>query len=483
MTRPEVPPRAGCRPGTPSGAPGGRPCGHGRVARLPTVRWALTHMIQETGRSAGHAGILRELINGTSARRHDGTTGRRPSRPGPRRSQDGAGAEEVVQGGAVLLVEPLGLDEDPPGPMEPASDTGQDRLSSPVGEAQELRRALGREQPPTGVPRGAHLRTPRKTQGQRQHVLGHVPLALLAWKDGEPDDVGGRVPEHHVAARAQRLPGAACHPPPAPRAVQKSQEEQLRHEHRPGQLKPRHVSGRRDGSGAEPRQEQQQDGRHEQVRLGEPPQQSQVVPSLALGRDRRGMPGGRVREHGPAQDLPVFRGQGPPWPAAPGEVVVQAGAPHQAGGYQRHHPDEGGDQDVVGYPGLQVRRAVEVAAPGTPEHDVAVDHPFRPGRGVGVRAADRPLPAEARIGHLPSGGAGAGVLVDHQVGGGPRSPRVGVRTEFTCPRPVGDPGHHQPEDRRHRVDPPADPHPIPRPSRSRAAPQPAASGGSFISPG
>ncbi|MBF6301021.1 DinB family protein [Nocardia amamiensis] len=34
----------------------------------PTVRWALTHMIEETGRHAGHADILRELIDGTTGR-------------------------------------------------------------------------------------------------------------------------------------------------------------------------------------------------------------------------------------------------------------------------------------------------------------------------------------------------------------------------------------------------------------------------------
>jgi hypothetical protein len=34
----------------------------------PSMRWALTHMIEETGRHAGHLDILREL--------HDGATGR-----------------------------------------------------------------------------------------------------------------------------------------------------------------------------------------------------------------------------------------------------------------------------------------------------------------------------------------------------------------------------------------------------------------------
>jgi hypothetical protein len=45
------------------GAPIPRP---GRPA--PSVRWALTHMIEETGRHAGHADILRELIDGTTGR-------------------------------------------------------------------------------------------------------------------------------------------------------------------------------------------------------------------------------------------------------------------------------------------------------------------------------------------------------------------------------------------------------------------------------
>nr|WP_018657407.1 DinB family protein [Actinomadura flavalba] len=34
----------------------------------PTVRWALAHMIEETARHAGHADILRELIDGATGR-------------------------------------------------------------------------------------------------------------------------------------------------------------------------------------------------------------------------------------------------------------------------------------------------------------------------------------------------------------------------------------------------------------------------------
>lgn len=34
----------------------------------PSMRWALAHMIEETGRHAGHADILRELIDGTTGR-------------------------------------------------------------------------------------------------------------------------------------------------------------------------------------------------------------------------------------------------------------------------------------------------------------------------------------------------------------------------------------------------------------------------------
>ncbi|MFE0019496.1 DinB family protein [Amycolatopsis sp. NPDC059021] len=45
------------------GAPIPRP---GRSA--PSIRWALTHMIEETGRHAGHADILRELIDGSTGR-------------------------------------------------------------------------------------------------------------------------------------------------------------------------------------------------------------------------------------------------------------------------------------------------------------------------------------------------------------------------------------------------------------------------------
>lgn len=34
----------------------------------PSLRWALTHMIEETGRHAGHADIVRELIDGAIGR-------------------------------------------------------------------------------------------------------------------------------------------------------------------------------------------------------------------------------------------------------------------------------------------------------------------------------------------------------------------------------------------------------------------------------
>ncbi|WP_227981568.1 DinB family protein [Nocardia spumae] len=47
------------------GAPMPRPR---RLRSAPSVRWALTHMIEETGRHAGHADILRELIDGATGR-------------------------------------------------------------------------------------------------------------------------------------------------------------------------------------------------------------------------------------------------------------------------------------------------------------------------------------------------------------------------------------------------------------------------------
>ncbi|MGW3190560.1 mycothiol transferase [Streptomyces ardesiacus] len=47
-------------------APLPRPHRHGAPA--PSVRWALTHMLEETGRHAGHADILRELIDGATGR-------------------------------------------------------------------------------------------------------------------------------------------------------------------------------------------------------------------------------------------------------------------------------------------------------------------------------------------------------------------------------------------------------------------------------
>lgn len=47
-------------------APGPRPSRPGRPA--PSRRWTLTHLIEETARHAGHADILRELIDGSTGR-------------------------------------------------------------------------------------------------------------------------------------------------------------------------------------------------------------------------------------------------------------------------------------------------------------------------------------------------------------------------------------------------------------------------------
>jgi hypothetical protein len=45
--------------------PCARPAKNGSA---PSMRWALTHMIEETGRHAGHLDILRELIDGSTGR-------------------------------------------------------------------------------------------------------------------------------------------------------------------------------------------------------------------------------------------------------------------------------------------------------------------------------------------------------------------------------------------------------------------------------
>jgi hypothetical protein len=40
----------------------------GRRGAAPSLRWTMTHMIEETGRHAGHADILREIIDGATGR-------------------------------------------------------------------------------------------------------------------------------------------------------------------------------------------------------------------------------------------------------------------------------------------------------------------------------------------------------------------------------------------------------------------------------
>jgi hypothetical protein len=44
------------------------PINRGKGGRAPSLRWALTHLIEETGRHAGHADIVRELIDGSTGR-------------------------------------------------------------------------------------------------------------------------------------------------------------------------------------------------------------------------------------------------------------------------------------------------------------------------------------------------------------------------------------------------------------------------------
>jgi Protein of unknown function (DUF664) len=44
------------------------PVGDGARKNAPSLRWALVHMVEETGRHAGHADILRELIDGKTGR-------------------------------------------------------------------------------------------------------------------------------------------------------------------------------------------------------------------------------------------------------------------------------------------------------------------------------------------------------------------------------------------------------------------------------
>lgn len=45
-----------------------RPAYAGGRRPAPSMRWALTHLIEETGRHAGHLDILRELIDGRTGR-------------------------------------------------------------------------------------------------------------------------------------------------------------------------------------------------------------------------------------------------------------------------------------------------------------------------------------------------------------------------------------------------------------------------------
>jgi hypothetical protein len=49
-------------------APLSQPCRDVGDAAMVDLRWVLTHLLEETARHAGHADILRELIDGSTGR-------------------------------------------------------------------------------------------------------------------------------------------------------------------------------------------------------------------------------------------------------------------------------------------------------------------------------------------------------------------------------------------------------------------------------
>jgi hypothetical protein len=69
-------------------------CRHPDASPPASLRWVLMHLLEETARHAGHADILRELI--------DGATGRLPAAPG----RPAGGASELVRNGEAQVIEP-----------------------------------------------------------------------------------------------------------------------------------------------------------------------------------------------------------------------------------------------------------------------------------------------------------------------------------------------------------------------------------------
>jgi len=49
-------------------APLDQPCSDVGAETMVDLRWVLTHLLEETARHAGHADIIRELIDGTTGR-------------------------------------------------------------------------------------------------------------------------------------------------------------------------------------------------------------------------------------------------------------------------------------------------------------------------------------------------------------------------------------------------------------------------------
>ncbi|MFC9175862.1 MULTISPECIES: DUF664 domain-containing protein [unclassified Streptomyces] len=69
MSSPATETRSGARTTFSTGAVLGAPVPRPRPDRpAPRIRWTLTHPIEETGRHAGHADILRELSDGMTGR-------------------------------------------------------------------------------------------------------------------------------------------------------------------------------------------------------------------------------------------------------------------------------------------------------------------------------------------------------------------------------------------------------------------------------
>ncbi|WP_345943599.1 DUF664 domain-containing protein [Streptomyces sp. SID8352] len=200
-----------------------------RATPPPSMRWALVHIVEETARHAGHAGILRQRFDGSTGRQpRAGHAERHRAAPGDRRAGIpvvGAGPGEGGRGPGDRArgAGPAGV-ASRPGPLNYPFPTGFCRggglRPSPDAHARRAtphrrdgRRARAGCPRPTR-PRGSPPRMPRapaatgadrhRSAGRGPYPLGSPTLGGRPWAQDRPDP-----PRYRGGPCPVRAPGPA----------------------------------------------------------------------------------------------------------------------------------------------------------------------------------------------------------------------------------------------------------------------------------